>query len=110
MIESSTGDAFAIENNPRLGSNVATFMMNTGMGESILNKTTETVYPVLDVSTYNIYNDWFRLVWPEYYGYKEDLDLYAMQRLLNFTYSVFFKYDMILDGDDIMPFFALGYF
>lgn len=110
MIEASTGEAFAIENNPRLGSNLATFILNTKMGESILDQSNKTVYPVLDVSTYNIYNDWFRLVWPEYYGYEKDLNLFAVQRLFNFIYSVFFKYDMILDGDDIMPFIALGYF
>ena len=110
MIETSTGEAFPIENNPRLGSNVASFMLNEKMADNILNKTNKTVYPVLDTSTYNIYNDWFRLVWPEYYGYKEDLDLYAVQRIMNFINSVLFKYDMILDGDDIMPFFALGYF
>jgi len=109
MVEKSTGEAFAIENNPRFGSQAAMFIGNSNMAENIIGTSTKTVYPDLKVSTYNIYNDWFRLVWPEYYGYDEDLDLWLPTRLVNFANSVFFKHDLILDGDDIMPFIALGY-
>lgn len=74
MVDKDTGDAFAIENNPRFGSQVNTFICNKDMAKHLVIPSNKTVYPVLKVSTHNIYNDWFRLVWPEYYGYDEDLD------------------------------------
>jgi len=109
MVEKSTGEAFAIENNPRFGSQAAMFIGNSNMAENIIESSTKTVYPDLKASTHNIYNDWFRLVWPEYYGYEEDLGRWLPMRVLYFAHSVLTKHDLILDGDDIMPFIALGY-
>lgn len=109
IVDKHDGVAYAIECNPRLGSQISLFHSVDNMANIILGKNSiKNIEPPLGNKTYTTLNDWFVLLDPDYY---EDAgDISAVARFTRFLGIVLNCTDPIFDDDDLMPFFMINFF
>jgi len=112
IVDKHDNVAYAIECNPRLGSQVSLFHSNENMAEIILgNHPQKQVEPKSSVPTYTTFNDLFVVLDPDHYADEElGQNVGLPARLWNFVKTVRGGCDPIFDEEDMMPFFMLHFF
>jgi len=112
IVDKNDGIPYAIECNPRLGSQVSLLHANTNMADAIIGlHSLNQIEPVPGTSTYTTLNEVFVLLDPVNYADKEfgqDKDLIG--RLCNITRTLIEEVDPIFDEEDLLPFFMINFF
>jgi hypothetical protein len=110
IVDKHDGVAYAIECNPRLGSQVSLFHSNKDMAEIIMgNHSKKKIEPVSRVPTYTTFNELFVLLDPNYYA-EEGQNVSFPARLSNFLTTIKEGCDPIFDAEDMLPFFMINFF
>merc|ERR1740138_982430 len=112
IVDKYDGVAYAIECNPRLGSQVSLFHSNEDMANIILGKHSKKMLePKSDVPTFTTLNELFVLLDPSYYADEElNQNVSLPLRLVNFLKNILTGCDPIFDEKDMLPFFMVNFF
>merc|ERR1712232_328938 len=112
IVDKHDGIPYAIECNPRLGSQVSLFHANENMADIITgNHPQKQIEPSSSKFTYTMLNEVFVLLDPVYYA-DEDMgqNKAVLGRIRNFTNTIMKGCDPIFDEDDLLPFFMINFF
>ena len=111
IVDKHDGVAYAIECNPRLGSQVSLFHGQENMADVILgHNKAKALEPPVGTKTYTTLNELFQLLDPLFYADEEPkVDSY-MERVTRFLRTVQSGSDPIFDEDDMLPFFMINFF
>jgi len=112
IVDKYDGVAYAIECNPRLGSQVSLFHTNENMANIILGKHhNKMVEPKGDKTTYTTLNELFVLLDPSFYADEElNQNVNVVLRVINFLKNILTGCDPIFDEQDMLPFFMINFF
>ena len=111
IVDKHDGVAYAIECNPRLGSQVSLFHSVDDMAGAFLGRRSPNVIePPIGTKTYTTLNELFQLLDPVYYADEEpEVDSY-LERVSRFIRTIQTGSDPIFDEDDLLPFFMINFF
>jgi len=112
IVDKHDGIPYAIECNPRLGSQVSLFHGNKNMADIITgNYPQKQIEPISKKSTYTLLNEIFVLLDPTYYADEEmGQNKALLERLCNFMNTIMQGCDPIFDEEDLLPFFMINFF
>lgn len=105
------GVAYAIECNPRLGSQISLFHPVDDMADIFLgHHGNKVVEPPIGKGTYTTVNELFMLIDPTFYADEEPNAESFLKRIARFMQIIQSGSDPIFDHDDMLPFFMINFF
>lgn len=118
ILNEADGEAYAFENNPRLGSCSCNFLPVENMAKRILTpvdtgkpyKDQLVKAPIDKTGNYILMNEIFKLLEPTYYDRPFESLGDFFSRLQSFFALLRHSRDPLIDGSDIMPFLMFNYF
>jgi len=112
IVDKHDGIPYAIECNPRLGSQVSLLHATTKMADVITGlHAQKQIQPVFGTQTFTTMNEVFVLLDPDNYADKEfDQDKDFIGRLSRIIRTLTEQCDPIFDEEDLLPFFMINFF
>jgi len=112
IVDNNDGVPYAIECNPRLGSQVSLLHGTPNMADIIIGlHPQKQIEPASDASTYTTLNELFVLLDPENYADEAFGQNKALTgRISNLIRTLMKENDPIFDEEDMLPFFMINFF